>query len=383
VTVPPAQARVNEAARAAESRPNARYTGPVIDVDVHHSFGSPGELLGYLPANWRRLLERSGMSPMPVLKGFPAPGGYRRMDTYPADGRPPGADYELIRAQVLDPLRVERAILSYNVGYEAYHENPYLGAALASASNDWSVERWLSGLDDRLYGGVLVGTQLPDEAAAEIRRVGAHPRLVEVLLVDGGLGPPFGHPIYHPIYAAAAELELPVVVHFGSNITAALPAFCAGGAPQTALEYYPLLNQAAMHHATSLITHGVFERWPQLQVVFLECGCNWIPWLFSALDAQYPVLREESPWVRRLPSEYLRSNMTFGSQPVEAASEPRRLIDLLATIPDVQERLVFSTDYPHWDMDETDFVARHLPAEWRAPVFYENARRLYRWPDRG
>ncbi|MDX6438010.1 MAG: uncharacterized protein QOF45_593 [Gaiellaceae bacterium] len=303
------------------------------------------------------------------------------MDSYPSDGRPPGADYDLLRTQALEPLRVERAILSYNVGFEVAHENPYLAAALASASNDWSLEQWLTDVDDRLYGGLLVGTQLPEEAAKEIRRVGEHPRMVEVLVVDGGLGQPFGHPVYHPIYDAAAEFDLPVAIHFGTNITGALPAFAAGGMPQTTMEYYPLLNQAAMHHATSLITHGVFEKWPRLKVVFLESGCNWVPWLFSQLDAHWDLFRRESPWVKKQPTDYLRENLRFGVQPFEPAEEPRQLIRLLETVPEIENLLLFSTDYPHWDTDELEYVARHLPDQWQAKVSYENAREIYRWPD--
>ena len=109
--------------------------------------------------------------------------------------------------QLLDPFRIERAVLQYGAsGFIGALSNPYFATEIARAANDWSIDHWLSRDDSRLYGAVLVATQQPDEAAAEVRRVGAHPRMAEVLLASSGLGKPFGHPAYHAIYEAAVEM---------------------------------------------------------------------------------------------------------------------------------------------------------------------------------
>ena len=43
------------------------------------------------------------------------------------------------------------------------------------------------------------------------------------------------------------------------------------------------------------------------------------------------------------------------------------------------ERLVYSSDYPHWDADEVNDVSTRLPSDWHRKVFFENALKFYRW----
>lgn len=354
------------------------YSGPVIDVDVHHSYAKPEELLGYLPERWRSLLENSNLPMRP--SGLTVAMGGTRLDASDSEGNLPGSSYQMLRTQILDPQRVERAVLGYGVGIEVYQYNHHLGAALATALNNWSVERWLSGLDDRLYGALIVSSTLPQEAAQEIRRVGANDRMVEVLITDGGVGVPFGHPIYDPIYEAAVEYGLPVAIHFGMNMWGGLPSLSGGGLPSNGVEFYSVLNQAGMHHVTSLITHGVFEKFPTLKVIMMETGFNWVPWVFSHLDFEFPRLRRETALVKKLPSEYLREHIRFSTQPFEHTKNPDHLIHWLDTLPGAEDLLLFATDWPHWDADEAGYVARRLPGAWLPKVFYENALHCLRWP---
>ncbi len=56
------------------------------------------------------------------------------------------------------------------------------------------------------------------------------------------------------------------------------------------------------------------------------------------------------PHLKRLPSEYIRDHVWVTTQPIE---EPERPDDLLATIEWIGwDRVMFSTDYPHWDQDD-------------------------------
>jgi predicted TIM-barrel fold metal-dependent hydrolase len=252
-----------------------------------------------------------------------------------------------------------------------------------TALNNWTVDRWLSGQDDRFYGLALLCTYDPQAAAAEIRRLAANERIVGALFIDSGIGPAFGHPVYHPIYDAAAECGMPVAVHFGmSFMSGHLSQPAAGGTPLNFWEWYTLNHQTGQHHVVSFITHGVFEKWPKLRVVVLEDGFVWLPWVFGHMDSQYKGLRRETPWVKRLPSEYLRDNIRFSTQPFEYDPHlsSQSFIGLLDVFPDFNRILMYASDYPHWDTDEADFVAGHLPREWHRRVFYENALETYRWP---
>jgi len=355
-----------------------KNVGGIIDCDVHHKWKNEGEFLQYLPREWREYVEHGRIPIEPATVHYPFPfGTNKRLDAFPDDG-PPGSSYELLRSQLLDRVNIDRAVLSFDVGQEVANPNPYFAAALARAQNDWSVDRWLTGFDDRLYGALLVSEQIPTEAAAEIRRIGRHPRIMEVLLPDSGLGLPLGHPIYHPIYEAADELDLPVAIHFGVPIWGGLAQMSGGGLPMTRLEYYSVLNQAGQHHIASFITHGVFEKYPNVRLLILECGVNWAPWLFWGLDSRYHELRRESPWVKRAPSDYFYDHIWLSTQPIEPGDRVEDMRELLESFGGLEDKLCFATDYPHWDSDEDDFVARHLPADWVQKVFSENAQKLFK-----
>jgi predicted TIM-barrel fold metal-dependent hydrolase len=310
----------------------------------------------------------------------PNPGGVFRDDAWPPEGGPPGSSYELMREQLLEPLRVERGLLTFGGGtYVAAIANPYLAAEVARAANDWSLDRWLDGGDERLYGTALVANQLPEEAAKEIRRIGGHPRIAAALMATNGIGKPFGHPLFHPIYEAAVEMDLPVAIHAaGESFASMRVSPVASGVPSLYLEHHTLLPQGVMTHLVSLLVHGVFERFPALRVLLIEAGVAWIPAVLWRFDMDYRGLRRETPWLRRHPSEYFYDHVRITTQPLELAPRREQLIDLLRLV-EADRVLCFSSDYPHWDTDEVDHVARHLPAEWHERVFRGNAIELFGW----
>jgi predicted TIM-barrel fold metal-dependent hydrolase len=366
------------------------YEGPVIDCDVHHEWPTPWDLVPYLSTGWQeyvtgpgRLHKDNSLIPMMPVQLCPNPTGLARHETFPPDGGAPGSNYELLRDQLLDPCRIERALLVFGLGeFVGALPNPYFAAEIARAANDWSIDNWLNRDDKRLYGAALLATQLPDVAAAEVRRVGEHPRIAEVLLVSSGVGKPFGHPLYHPIYEAAAELDLPIAIHVGGE---AFPGIgvspIAGGMPNFYFESHPLGAQGMMTHLTSFISHGVFEKFPDLRLLLVETeGVAWVPWLLWALDERFRALRREIPWVKKLPSEYFREHVRLTTQPLDRSPEPEQLIEILAMFGG-EDVLLFSTDYPHWDADEVDYITSRLPESWLPKVFRENAIEFFRWTD--
>jgi uncharacterized protein len=46
-----------------------------------------------------------------------------------------------------------------------------------------------------------------------------------------------------------------------------------------------------------------------------------------------------------------------------------------------EKMLMFSTDFPHWDGDTPDFVARAIPNALKARVMYDTAAELYKLPE--
>ena len=298
-----------------------------------------------------------------------------RTDAIPPGGGTPGSDYEFMRTQLLDRYDVEYAILGGDEGIEVSTlANPHLASALARAANDWMVQEWLP-IDARLKGSVVVAPQDPSGAAEEIRRIGGHPDMVQVI-VSSGSQRPYGDPVYWPMFHAAAEMGLPVAAHLGGQ--GGVNANPTGtGPPSFFWEAHALLCETGMGHVASLIAHGVFEKLPTLRFVLIECGVAWLPAILWRLDADWKALLKETPWLDRLPSEVAREHIRLTTQPLEQPKDIRHLWSALEAI-DGERTLLFATDYPHWDFDDPERV--RIPAAWRDRVLRENARELYRLP---
>jgi predicted TIM-barrel fold metal-dependent hydrolase len=126
----------------------------------------------------------------------------------------------------------------------------------------------------------------------------------------------------------------------------------------------------------SLVCQGVFERFPSLMVVITEGGFAWLPDVMWRLDKDWRSVRDEVPWVKRLPSEYIFDHVRFTTQPFPEPDDPEHL-RALCEIVHADRTLVFSSDYPHWDFDSPLRALNALPDEWRERIRGGTARELY------
>jgi uncharacterized protein len=355
-------------------------TAGAIDVCVHNRWASPLELAAHLSPGWREYVGRPGL--------FPGGRGMAPLLPGPAWSHPesewlpeaPAAEPEAL-ASALAERGVERALLVPHLALIA-GSLPHAAYSLdlVRAINDWTVERWLGGRS-ALHGLILAPAQLADEAVTEIRRLAGNPRFAGVLLSGSGQGRPFGHPGYHPIYAAAAELGLPVVLHTGSEAppnTASQPT--AGGLPSTFAEYYVLRAQPVMTHLMSLITQGVLERHRQLKVIALGAGVAWLPgwlWRFDSDFRSYAA--REAPWFKRFPSEQVLDQVRIATYSFGAIRDRDGFGRLLEAAPWLADTLCYGGGYPSWDADRPDDVAAAFPAPWRGRILRKNALEAFRW----
>lgn len=363
----------------------AAYDGPIIDVDVHNRPRSIMDLVDYLPKAMREVVTADAHKTYPLYPPMTlasaATGNMgRRADTFGTANGVPGWDFTLHKEQLLDRYNYRRAVLTHDVGDFAMHQNPEIAAALCSAANDWTIDHWLS-LDDRFCGLVVCPIGQPEAAVAEIRRVGAHPRMSGVLLVGSPLGRPLGDPVYHPVYQAAAEMGLALALHQAASERPKVTGRTTPAPLMTATEMTALMSQQGMHFVTSFIVNGVFEKFPGLKLLVKEYGVAWIPTLLWRMDQFYDSYRLESTWVRKWPSDYVRENIKFSTQPIETSRQRHAVADMLQTIDGMEDLLCFSSDYPHISFDDPTYVARLLPKGWEHKVFYENARVIYGWDD--
>jgi predicted TIM-barrel fold metal-dependent hydrolase len=125
-----------------------------------------------------------------------------------------------------------------------------------------------------------------------------------------------------------------------------------------------------------LVCEGVFDRWPDLRILVMEGGWTWVPAFADRFDTAWAQLRSEIPHLQRKPSEYIRDHFWYSTQPLEEPERPEHLEQALALL-DAPDRIVFSSDYPHWDFDPPTEVARLVPDELREGIMGRNAARLF------
>ncbi|HEU5099925.1 MAG TPA: amidohydrolase family protein [Roseiflexaceae bacterium] len=343
-----------------------------IDCDLHPTVPSIEVLTPYLSAYWREQISLSGFKG-PVDSAYPASAATSAyLDMPLAHSGSVAEQLSAMRTQVFGLRRVAYGILNCAYAVDSLH-NPDAAAALASALNDWLLAEWLTG-EPRLRAALVVPSQYPELAAREIERVGSHPGFVQVLLpVRSAM--PYGNRCFHPLFAAAARHDLPIGIHFGGapgNPPAPV------GWPSFYLEEYAGMASVFQSQVLSIVSEGLFDQFPALRVVLIESGCTWMPSLMWRFDKEWKGLRREVPWVRRLPSEYIREHVRLTLQPFDAppsADYLLRLIDRLGS----EEMLLFASDYPHWHDDGPEPVLSDtLSVGLAKKILYDNARVLYR-----
>ncbi|MEZ4728206.1 MAG: amidohydrolase family protein [Caldilineaceae bacterium] len=345
----------------------------VIDCDVHHNLPNQEALFPYLPRHYVEYMKDFG-SMMPGIGYTNMPGAGARHDLWDGKDINPSTDPAVAIERHLDQYDLTIAVLTGGPYSAAVHPDADYAAAYCRAFNLFTAEHWLA-KDARFRASIHIAPQDPQQAVAEIERLADNPAFVQVMM-PAGARMPFGNRFYHPIYEACERHGLPMCVHFGAEGAGISAPPTAAGFPTYYLEMRMARPQIAMAHTASLICEGVFEKYPNFKFLFIEHDVFWVPGLMWHMDGDWKGLRDYTPWVKKLPSEYLRGNIRFGSQPMP--NVPTRAdLDTFLRWMWADETLVFASDYPHWDWDEpSTFLADADPAL-RQRVMVDTARDLY------
>jgi predicted TIM-barrel fold metal-dependent hydrolase len=352
----------------------------IIDCDIHPLVrGGPATLERYLSTAERARRSDSGVGSQhgstarPINRYMnPSPGlikGALRADAAPPTGEAPGTDPQFVVEDLLDRFGA-RAALMIPIPYGVWLD-PRNAGPLVSAMNQYFIDEWLS-VDPRFRLNACVFPVDVEEAAAEIRKRAADPRVAGIFMPL--ISTLMGDVHYDPIYRAAAENGLPIVIHpTGAEGTYPIAPPLAGGVPSTYTERHIGLCQVAAANVISLVGGGTFDRFPDLKVVFAEYGYTWAAPLMWRMDHEASRL---ATGLERHPIEYMIENIRYCSQPVEEPTRPREMVQMVEMMGGDQT-LMFSTDYPHWDTDNPSSILGNLKGELRNRVFYENARETF------
>lgn len=243
------------------------------------------------------------------------------------------------------------------------------------AFND--VMHWFSEPDPKR---LLVSYQVPihdiDLAVSEVRRVvglGAKSLQMPVFPSEFDL-PEYFDERYEPLLGAIQETGLPICCHIGLNTNLDRVA-----------KRDPTPNGGIMVPLTPLMTAeafgmwimgGVFEKFPDLKVVFVEPGLTWVAWWIETVDDMVKRQGYSYPAIKELPSYYFHRNvfLTF----IDESLGLHRVRDILGV-----ENLLWSSDFPHpvtsWpnsrQIVEEQFAG--IPEDERMLILSGNASRVW------
>lgn len=345
---------------------------PIVDCDIHPMVDDVRHVLPYMPQAWRRHFEVRGMRVYARARDrYNHPNITYRADAISPAGGPAGSDIEYMLKTHIEPFGIASALLlpQQPYGVTAWGD-PEPACAFYSASNDYFYEHWVP-FDDRMSLAVTVSPHDPQAAAAEVRRYAGQTGVVgiQLLLLDTMLG----SYTLDPIYEAAVENDLPIVVHqSGSEGCYYGSQGVAGGVPRSYGERHVVLTQVGAANIVDVIVNGTLDRFPGLKFVMVEWGFSWLSHLLPRMDLQWQRDPAAAPRIRKLPSEYVREAFTFSTQPLDETDSPAELAALFET-PGLESMLLFSSDYPHYDADDPAFVMGRIPESMRPRVCYQNA----------
>lgn len=211
--------------------------------------------------------------------------------------------------------------------------DPEAQATACAIYNDW-VWDYTAPVRDRLIPAAMIPCIDFDAALAECRRTAA--KGFAAFCLWEGLDN-YNDPRWDPIFAFAAEMEIPLVFHTGvGNIN-----IRALRGPGGALYNYTRQMNDAVDVITQLVAGGVLDRNPGAHILFAEHSAGWLWGLAERMDEVYlghaPSI---SPKLSRLPSQIVRDQVHCALQNDGNSSMAiRKGVGIGA--------LLFATDYPH------------------------------------
>lgn len=251
------------------------------------------------------------------------------------------------RIKVLDKERIRMAVLFPSATLTAGYMEPGFAHAMMRAYNSWMSD-WCGAFPDRLKFAAPIALYDIDEAVREARRaVGDLGAVAVSVRPNPAAGKRLDDPSREPFYAAVQELGVPLIVHetTGDPSTAGGDRYGGMSHPESYTFHHVISHPfEQMMAAMAILCGGVLERHPKLRVGFFEAGCSWAPYWLSRLDDhfEHPKL---GPYMRGLtmrPSEYFTRQCAVTCDPGDPTI-PLAVKGLGA------DKILFATDYPHFD----------------------------------
>lgn len=355
----------------------------IVDADSHHyETEAVGELLDYIEDPVMKQLSMSALGVARKSRGFPySRVGYQDMggritreplrgleQTIPGHGH---RDVQLAHKR-MDSMGVDVAVLLPTpMMLMGMHPQIEFEAQIAMAYNRWLAEKVLAE-SDRLKSFAYLPFNDPEMSYRIVREFKDVPGIVGFLVTS------VRHNAVHDnLYAKTyAEIEKAgKVLSFHTGYDWDDPTF---GSPSRFVAVqaigYPFYNVV---HCVNWLCNGMNERFPGLNVLWMEGGLAWVLWVMQRIDSEYRMRSSEVPGLKKLPSHYMR-DMYYTSQPLEAGDD--YLLEMTLKAVDAGEQVLYASNYPLPDMDVPSVIwdLDCLDEQAKRNILGETARKLFR-----
>jgi predicted TIM-barrel fold metal-dependent hydrolase len=308
-------------------------------------------------------------------------GCYRPDSEQRADGRwdedvPVGGYDPDARLADLEQDGIDAELLFPTLGLSLYPIEDFdLQWALLRAYNTWLAETFCQPHQDRFRGIAMLLHEDVDRAVAELKRAREIGLSGVMIPAEPGDDDPYWDERFDPLWAASVEYDMPVNLHLATSrkkrqSTGRLPT------PGGMLQFFGLGVQGIL---VDLIHYGLFDRFPELQLVSAENDAGWAAYLMESQDYRWhrlnPLRAPDESSSKREPSHYFHHNISMTFMRDHAAIVAKDIIGV--------DRMMWGNDFPHqtstWPNSKVvlDEVFHGQPQEARDAVTCGNVRRLY------
>ena len=283
---------------------------------------------------------------------------------------------------------VDGQILYPTVGFWLYGiEDPDLVYASFEAYNNW-VRDFTEG-NEKYFGGVgFLCLDDIDRAIGEMTRC----KEMGMPAVNIPLHPdpndpeqrPYSGDYYDRFWAAAQDLDMPLVMHTGSSRgvhSAARAGTFYLRTPKDATATQVAGNSNVPRFIATMILSGTLDRFPRLRIVPTEFETGWAAFLIKRMDDRLYRNRGRT-YLEKMamkPSEYFQRNFALTFMDDEVAVHCREIIGV--------DNIMWSDDYPHIDgpwpesqaVQARVFPEGRVPEEHKEKILGGNAARIFNY----
>jgi hypothetical protein len=261
------------------------------------------------------------------------------------------------------------------------HPQPEVEAGLSRAYNRWLTEKLLPS-EPRIKTMLYLPFNDPDASYRMVEDFGDKPGVCGFMVVSTRDKPVYDN-AYMKTYSLIEEMGKPLAFHASYNWNDRT----LGNTNRFLITHALGFTIYNVIHMSNWIINGLPERFPKLDVIWIESGLAWVPWIMQRLDNDYKMRSSEAPSLRKLPSEYMQ-DMYYSSQPMEMPNDPD-ILEMTFKMIKADTQLMWCSDYPHWDMDVPSVIydLPFLDEKSKRNILGENARKLLkidvseRYPD--